>query len=429
MPSPSFNSFQQTFALSWASNLVGTCTGSAAEIQDKLNKALSSDYLNNNVGPGWSVVWGPAIWQHNPNPEKPAGPDNVWFIAKHDSFVTEGQDPKPAYVVCIAGTAGTGEGFDGTFEDVAVGRVVDLNQWIPDGFTGDVIPSPAVASDPDFTGSTPYVSYGTSIGTYVIASMSPVALDGQASTHSSVSAFLKNEVVAPGTRLIFTGHSLGAALCPTLAFVLDKAQLLSNFSKVLVYPTAGATPGDSSFVSAFSRRFPAIPPAEGQPAYMTWNENIVNSLDIVPHAWCTLSTYPQNLNVIPTIYGNSPQQGFIPFSILTVLKGKLVTPAKNAWPEKPKQNVYIPLPSSVFSSGQEPFPTTQAELETRMMFCHIRAYIDLICGPDFKFTPGPCATVANDEHIPVGLSRILEYVESLPDDPERLEKYLVAENQ
>ncbi|KAG8754457.1 hypothetical protein FRC11_006650 [Ceratobasidium sp. 423] len=359
----------------------------------------------------------------HPNPNKPVGPDNVWYIAKHDSLVTDGENPTPVYAVCIARTAGTGEGFDGEVEDKAVGRVVDLNQWIPESFAGNIIPGPTVELNPDFTGSAPYVSYGTAIGTYMIGSTSPAVPEGQTSTHPTVSEFLKNERVAPGTRLIFTGHSPGGALSPTLAIVLHKAKLLGNFSKVLVYPTVGASPGDANFVAEFKQRFPAIPPVEGQPAYTAWNQNITNHLDIVPHAWCTLKTCPQNLAVLPTLYGNGPglAQGPEAYWYLVGLQQTLINGANKAWPTKPKQNVYIPLPSSVFSSPEKSFPKNQKELIAMVTFTHIRAYIDYICGPDFKFTPGPCAAAASEMHAPMEPGCILRYAEGVTIDREAVE--------
>ncbi|KAH7334133.1 hypothetical protein B0J17DRAFT_721353 [Rhizoctonia solani] len=394
MSSQPFNTFQQIFALSWASNLARTCTGSAFEIQEQLSQFLDDQYLETNVGPGWHMAWGPAAWQYRPK-KKPARPNNVWFVAKNDRCDTDGMDPAPVYVVCIAGTAGKLLDFDSEVEDLAVGRVVDLNQWIPDSFAGDIIPEPTATANPDFAGTIPYVSYGTAIGTHVITSMSLATPDGQPSTHPCLSTFLKNVSAEPGARIIFTGHSLGSALCSSAAFVLAKANILDKFSKVLVYPTAGASPGERNFVTEFSQRFPPILPSEEQPIYMTWNQNTINSLDIVPHAWCTLDTYPQNLNVIPTMYGNSLQDGVRIYWFLEFLRGRLVQRAKHAWPKEPKQNVYIPLPSSIFSSEKQPVPQTKPQLE--------------------KLLPsGPCQKVTSEGYPPMGESLIMACAEDAP---------------
>lgn len=52
--------------------------------------------------------------------------------------------------------------------------------------------------------------------------------------------------------LVFTGHSLGGALSPTLALSVDT----TGWGRVLVYPSAGATPGDNDFANLFRSRFP-----------------------------------------------------------------------------------------------------------------------------------------------------------------------------
>ncbi|CUA71640.1 hypothetical protein RSOLAG22IIIB_09744 [Rhizoctonia solani] len=207
--SPAFNKFQRIFAISWVSNLARNCSGTPFTIELDLLHVPNHEYLEKNVGPGWAIP----------------DPDNVWFIAKHDSFATDGDEPNPVYVVYIAETSGTGKHFDSE----AIHRVVDLTRWIPASFRGlvDDFPSPIEATKPDFTGSAAasYVSYGTAIGTHAILTI------------------------------------VGAALCSTAAVVLDRAKIPDRFGKVVVYPTVGATPGDANFVSAFSKRFPALPPA------------------------------------------------------------------------------------------------------------------------------------------------------------------------
>jgi hypothetical protein len=56
---------------------------------------------------------------------------------------------------------------------------------------------------------------------------------------------------------------------------------LSNWGNVYVYPTAGPTPGNADFGTFFSSVFAPI----GTGTYQVWNQNVWNSIDVVPHAW------------------------------------------------------------------------------------------------------------------------------------------------
>ncbi|CUA71459.1 hypothetical protein RSOLAG22IIIB_09575 [Rhizoctonia solani] len=337
--SSAFNKFQQIFALSWASKLAGNCSGAPFTIELDLLYVLNNEYLEKNVDPGWAIP----------------GPDNVWFITKHDSFATDGDEPNPVYVVCIAETSGTGKHFDSE----AIHRVVDLTRWIPASFRGlvDDFPSSVEATKPDFTGSAaaPYVSYGTAIGTHAISTI------------------------------------IGAA-CSTAAVVLDRAKIPDRFGKVVVYPTAGATPGDANF-------------------------NITNTCDIVSHAWCTLPTYPQNLTAPLAVFGNNLKRGPQAFALLKTLMTDLTRLGKKAWPQEEasnKQNVYVPLPSSVFTEEPVSIPQTKEDVEKAALGCHIRSYIDLISGSDYKFPPGPCVKTGGDQYAPMGLGGIIRLIKDVP---------------
>ncbi|CAE6440371.1 unnamed protein product [Rhizoctonia solani] len=416
MSTSSFNTFQPIFALSWASNLVRECTGSALELQEKLTGFLGGDYLDKNVGPGWSIVWGPAVWRDDPS--KPGVPDNVWFVAKHDLLVTDGNSSTPVYAVCIAGTAGGLGDYGAKVEDKKVDEVVDLTQWIPNSLAGGVIPKPTPTDSPILPGSTPYVAYGTSVGTYVVASTPPATKTSQTSTAPCLSAFLKTLSVEANTRLIFTGHSLGGALSPTLAFVLDKAGTLSNFAKVLVYPTAGATPGDANFVSEFSQRFPAI--SMGEKPYMAWNQNIVNSLDIVPHAWYTLLASPLNVFAVSTLYGNSWLKGREAFVFLSKIEAEILILSTKAWPGFPKKNIYVPLPNSIFSAETSPFPTNKKGVYDVALKNHVSAYFDQVYFPGYKPISGPCASPG--DYPSMSIDYILNCAEDAPVDEEAAER-------
>ncbi|CAE6465723.1 unnamed protein product [Rhizoctonia solani] len=408
MPAPDFDQFQQVFALSWASNLVGKCKGTAAQLQAKLSATLGGSYLSDNVGPGWNIVWGPAVYQNKPDLNESIGPDNVWFVAKHDNFATDTDIPTPVYVVSIAGTADQGQGYNGKVEDMTVDKVVNIGDWIQ----GGILSTPTPAKKPDL--SKPHLAYGTALGTHIVASTPPV---GQT---QCLANFLKetSTTVSSGTRLIFTGHSLGGALSPSLAFVLDQAGYLGNFSAhTLVYPTAGPSPGNPSFVSAFSERFPTVkPPTDSEfKEYRTWNRNIVNTRDVVPNAWCTDKTVSLNLHTIPTMYGNDLLHGTILYGELLVAIAALSIKSRSAWDGWFKKNVYDPLPSTTFTAEKPHdyhYPTNRTEFGKIALDNHIKAYVDLFFGT-FKPTPGPCAE-DGEQAVPVVLAHILGALDQAP---------------
>jgi len=75
-----------------------------------------------------------------------------------------------------------------------------------------------------------------------------------------------------------------------------------------------------------------------------WNRNIINSLDIVPQAWCTDGTaYPrQNLDTIPTIYNPASTASSL-VDHLKVLINRAASVASTSG------SPYIPLPSTSFT--------------------------------------------------------------------------------
>ena len=105
-------------------------------------------------------------------------------------------------------------------------------------------------------------------------------------TTKSLLQFLQS-ARAQNRTLIFAGHSLAGALAPTLALVFfnsNGGQLnLKDWSAVYLYPTAGPTPGNADFGKFLSSVFPSVP--SSGPAYRVWNQNVWNSIDVVPHAW------------------------------------------------------------------------------------------------------------------------------------------------
>lgn len=325
-----YDAHQQIFGLSLASNIVRLCQGTSEELQKKLAENLPST-IDKYVGLGWEIVWGPAVWKHNEaTSEMP--PDNVWFVAKNPALKFDDGTTSCTYVVAIAATTGqTMDSYDWKYEDFAVGETVNLIDWIdgPGGITVAPLPAPKLALK-----SRVLVANGTAQAVYTIANALPTGT-GQ----SSLADWLKALQPPVGSKLIFTGHSLGGALSPTLAVTLSKAECLKQFSQghSLVYPTAGASPGNSHFADLFQTTFPPIGKAG---TYHVWNQNIVNSLDVVPHAWCTDESQDLNVHVIKTIYGRPKSLKFR--VLLWAAVEKLCWLADSAW------IVYRPINHSTF---------------------------------------------------------------------------------
>lgn len=368
---PNYDAFQQVFGLSLASNIACTCTDPEAVLQEKIKAKLVHDgYLDQYVGSGWEIVWGPAVWRDKPGSNTP--PDNTWFVAKKNALEVGG-DTSPVYVVAIAGTTGN---FDATYdwktEDFGVGSVVDLGVWLRQN--EGILSKPPPPSEP-LRQSQTLISAGTAQGVFVLAS-NPPAKSPSSDSSTTLCGFLQNLDPPADAKLIFTGHSLGGALSPVLAVALSesKVEYLKKFkNRVFVYPTAGPSPGNQTFVNCFKGLFPASTP--GDQPYQVWNKNIVNSLDIVPHAWSTDTSIPLNLHRLPTIWGTPPLLLKLALIILVDL-WMCTKPARLGF-----ANIYVPLDASIFegvmpSNPPKSFNDYQSDAHDQ----HVFAYIHKILG-------------------------------------------------
>ncbi|MBX3738249.1 MAG: hypothetical protein KF715_16260 [Candidatus Didemnitutus sp.] len=336
LPAP-LDTYQQVFALSMLSNRASAFTGPAAALQQQLQYELSSYLSGTNLKtvsnggfvpdtdplpgllPGiptylgdWTLEWGPVVFSHTRKDGKPTGvADNAVFVASCPAVTFPGcpntnQSNQPTgtlttYVVAIAATNPTSI-YDWTVEDFDVSSSVPWNGWTP----GNLTP----ASKPVGL-TTPVISMGTAIGVSTVLSLTPpAAAPGSGQT---LPQFLSQLKPGPNSAIVFTGHSLAGALSPTTAFQLQRSGALSGFAYNLVYPTAGATPGNLPFVSAFNTAFPSPPkdPATGAtwqiPAgapYQCWNTLLWNRYDVVPHAWYAFFGGSPKLSEIPTLYGS-----------------------------------------------------------------------------------------------------------------------------
>ncbi|MEI9928175.1 MAG: hypothetical protein WDN44_11360 [Sphingomonas sp.] len=80
-------------------------------------------------------------------------------------------------------------------------------------------------------------------------------------TGVTLKAYL-DSVADPAETLIFTGHSLGGALAPTLALLLYPAPPASptanvaRWANIFILPTAGPTPGTQAIADLFAAAYP-----------------------------------------------------------------------------------------------------------------------------------------------------------------------------
>lgn len=367
--SANFDVFQQTFALSLLSNLASDYIADErytpgthgdpleAQLAANIQATLPMPVVAAGLGSGWQIVWGPAVWR---------GADsrvahNAALVFYHPEVIYEDGTRAATYVVAIAAT-NLISGYDWIVEDFTVSSTVNWTQYHP------AVASVTVAS-PDAL--TPVISKGTATGVAHIAALTPTY---PAHGKTSLSDFIRqlNGTASAGSRIIFTGHSLAGALAPTFALYLKEHGALSAFERALVYPTAGASPGNGGFSRRFAAAFPRQ--AAGEQPWQSWNVLIHNQYDIVPHAW-SLGTLLQLL----TIYGNSEAEGGVklPEQIYGVVLAALADSAAS-------KTLYAALPGAQFSGGSPgPAPATAAAYLATAGMQHVKAYIAEILGPDF----------------------------------------------
>ncbi len=211
----------------------------------------------------WEVVWGPAIYTF---PDAILQ-DNMMFVARQIS------QPEN-YVLAVRGTNAEAV-FDWLKEDLEVWRKVPWRMPQGQGFQGQ-----------------PCISQSTQDGLNVLLnSMRPGDVPGKG---ENITSFLRNLAEGGKANLLFTGHSLGAALASTLALWFKQWQHIDgewdpqgniHISSITF---AGPTAGNQDFADYFNGYLGAA------------SQRIFNTLDVVPKAW-QVST----MNQIPAIY--SPQ--------------------------------------------------------------------------------------------------------------------------
>ncbi|WP_395850324.1 hypothetical protein [Cystobacter fuscus] len=274
---------QTVFLMSGAANGASDISATQAQLTDYLNVSLNGGttpagtqyagfFLQMNpqlAGGDWAVVWGPCLYSRKPS--APSEATNAMYVAYSAKLST--------YVVAIAATNPKSV-YDWVKEDGDVSFAYQAKWPISIPFTArfHLLPIPP---------ETPAISAATAIGVSDLLSQPSMADPN----NGFLQGFLTQKASEDAT-LIFCGHSLAGALSPTMALTLYPNPANSGWKEVLVLPTAGASPGNSSFAQAFTKAYPATSSKVGTP-YDHWNVDYANAHDVVPHAWNQLNRVVQ----------------------------------------------------------------------------------------------------------------------------------------
>lgn len=238
------------------------------------------------IGGDWRITWGPCVYEFNDadrklllgtaETEARQCLDNGMYVVYSPS-----QD---VYVVAIAATNVTSL-WDWLVEDANVGFKNMIKA--PINLDKDISKQHQNASS-----TVPQLTAGTARGIQILCRQ---LSDPE---HGDLEHYLfKVAERTAKTKIVFTGHSLAAALAPALAYQLYNGLIRAKWTKknILVLPTAGASPGNLVFKSLWAARFPATPAGAVNPGNKITHFNRLywNTKDIVPHAWTNFTDYYQ----------------------------------------------------------------------------------------------------------------------------------------
>ena len=349
---PAYNLPQTVFMLSLGSNALFGETGTQAQLQTNINQFLRGyqpgslapnqtlpiapfyQFLNppnahypSLAGGDWSTVWGPYVYVATIDGEQiNPGATNMMFVAYSKSQKT--------YVVAIAGT--NPKGWSAALvQDLKVGPA-GMVAWPPVQDPNN-LGQLKWAAQPSPAANQPAIDAGTSAGLDVLYTMvCPYS-------NQTLVAFLdpsnpNGANAQSGQTIVFTGHSLGGALSPSLAMLLypqaEKSLTpppgapnpnASQWEHVFILATAGPTPGNAGFANLFYSPVEPTPlpnpspapvpvayppsalsltgvsgnympiatgvaaPSDGIWPLMYWNMDYANVYDVVPRAWTLLA--------------------------------------------------------------------------------------------------------------------------------------------
>ncbi|KZS97151.1 hypothetical protein SISNIDRAFT_482087 [Sistotremastrum niveocremeum HHB9708] len=354
---------QQVFATSLCSNALLDTKAPLSKLQSSIEQLVPnyiSEFKDKGMA-GWEVVWGPTVWKHKLEwweSDKKTGPDNTWFIGHHPAAQFH-DGTFDTYVVSIAGTAST---YAWLKEDFVVRPVVDFNE-----FAANIKQVPVAATDIDDNTKT-YIALGDAQAVYTL--LNTTAPPSARSPGTTIVDFLQNlpSTLETAPRIVFTGHSLGGALTPMTALILQLQQA-KPLKNVLTFPTAGPTPGNKNFANLFGKFNPLQ--FLGPAPYQAWNSNLRNVYDAIPQAWSTDQTdYPgQNIKHILKLYGDIPRAVYAVVWVPIQFALGLVDASKIT---------YIPIPGKTFSAPQPPVPQKFSQFLGTVRNQHVAAYEDFL---------------------------------------------------
>lgn len=348
------DTFQQVFGLSLTSNALNDLKGTQKHLQHLIQDALPESLEKFNMS-DWSVSWGPTVWKKDPDVIV-SGPGNTWFTAHNPSVTFPDGKTYDTHVVSIAGTASW---YDWIFEDFVVNKVVDFTAWVKTGLnTTPVVLDPSKVDDKNGT----YIAYGTAAAVFTL--LNTVAPPGSIDAGTTIMQYLSK---LPSTsRVVFTGHSLGGALSPTTALALMEAGTFAQGVSVLVFATAGPTPGNTNFSDLYASHFPLMNDA-GPAPHQAWNGNFYNALDIVPMAWDMGNPARQVQDMI-SVYGKIPIMSLLGITITGLIK--IATFLVNT-----SRITYTPLHGNMFAGDKvAETPRDMIAYRARVSEEHIDAY-------------------------------------------------------
>ncbi|NEQ48741.1 MAG: lipase family protein [Leptolyngbya sp. SIO3F4] len=269
----SFDLTQTAFLFSWIANASATVSGTEQEVADTVYSYLADPenldallvrYQNDLIGNDWELVWGPAVYEIKPGDQGEA--DNTAYVVYSPSQKT--------YMVAMAGT-NPNSALDWLDEDFDT-RMVDWKT-----FEANSIAAPQAAPAPDALKE--QITYATAFGVWALGTQ---LVHGTKSPADGALADFLTGLSGADTRVIFTGHSLGGALSPTLAywFTLNNKNIDPNH--VGAIPVAGPTPGNGMYQGSWDGVFPSRQQSTNPNNLVTaLNDNVRCNHDLVPHAW------------------------------------------------------------------------------------------------------------------------------------------------
>lgn len=345
-----YDMWQIAYVLGMKASGVQGQSGTSDSLANQLSTDLKDFYdsASDKIGQ-WSTVWGPAVFQNVGDQYA----DNTIYVAANSDAST--------YVVCIAGTNGSSN-YDIKSEDEDVYNVVDWGVAFTEYLGQQSTPS----------NLTPFISQGTKNGVTAVLSLIDNLITGL--TLKDYLFKIKNT----SSTLIFSGHSLGGAIAPTLALAYFNSEKpnsgplsISDWANVFIYPTAGPTPGNGDFSNFYSLIFPVVKQNDWVLPYQVWNANVWNSLDVVPHAW-NISM----MHEIPFIYHGLTK--YIPSSYINTMIQPLIGYSETGG-LKMKRSSYQMLPNcKILGKPGFPMVPNTKIFELEALYQHIQEYSNLL---------------------------------------------------